>query len=239
MLFHTLERTVPDALEYRIGRSVAMFKCLDIFRKDSAGRLIWVEAASDVASARLRVRELAESSPGDYLIFSHKTEAFLRSGDMADVIEPRTEVRIRSYDLPERSNGFATVKVLLADDNEVVRKLISSVLKSRKDIHVCGDAVDGNEAVQKASELQPDLVILDLSMPHGGLAAAKQIVASLPKTRILLISAHDGNGLTKEARAAGVRGFVRKDQAVPMMLKAVEALLSGQTFFPRDANEGG
>jgi DNA-binding NarL/FixJ family response regulator len=106
-------------------------------------------------------------------------------------------------------------------------------LSSRKDIQVCGDAVDGKEAVEKAGELKPNLVILDLSMPLGGLEAAKQIVATLPQTRILLMSAHDGLALTKEARAAGVRGFVRKDEASATLLKAVEALLSGQTFFPR------
>jgi CheY-like chemotaxis protein len=207
-----------------------MFQHLEIFKKDSTGSLIWVEAANDVPSAQMRVCELTESSPGEYLIFSHKTEAFLRSDDIADVIGQRTEIQVRANDLTERNNGFATVKVLVADDNDVVRNLIRSVLSSRKDIQVCGDAVDGKEAVEKAGELKPNLVILDLSMPLGGLEAAKQIVATLPQTRILLMSAHDGLALTKEARAAGVRGFVRKDEP---SVKAVEALLSGQTFFPR------
>jgi CheY-like chemotaxis protein len=213
-----------------------MFKHLEIFKKDSTGSLIWVEAANDVPSAQVRVRELTESSPDEYLIFSHKTGAFIRSDDILELTEPaRTYVRSNNG-AEATGRDFATVKVLLADDNDVLRKVIRSVLSARKDIRVCGDAVDGMEAVQKASELKPDLVILDLSMPLGGLAAAKQIAATLPQTRILLLSAYDGDGFTKEARAAGVRGFVRKDEAVPMMLKAVEVILSGQTFFPRDSD---
>jgi CheY-like chemotaxis protein len=183
----------------------------------------------------MRMRELMESSPGEYLIYSHKTEAFIRSDDTLELTE-----QARTYIRPNNGadatgRGLATAKVLLADDNDVVRKLIRSLLSSRKDIQICGDAVDGKEAVQKASELKPDLVILDLSMPLGGLAAAKQIAATLPQTRILLLSAFDGDGLTKEARAAGVRGFVRKDEASATLLKAVETLLSGQTFFPRES----
>jgi DNA-binding NarL/FixJ family response regulator len=72
-------------------------------------------------------------------------------------------------------------------------------------------------------------------MPLGGLTAAKQIFTTLPQTRILLLSAHDGLAMAKEARAVGVRGFVRKDEAPATLVKAVEALLSGQTFFPRDS----
>ena len=98
-----------------------------------------------------------------------------------------------------------------------------------------GDAVDGKEAVERTAKLKPDVVILDLNMPQGGLAAAKQIVATVPDTRILLLSAHDGLALAREARAIGVRGFVRKDEASATLLKAMEALLSGQTFFPRES----
>jgi CheY-like chemotaxis protein len=212
-----------------------MFQHLEIFKKDSTGSLIWVEAANDVPSAQMRVRELMESSPGEYLIFSHKTAAFIRSDDTLELTEQaRTYVRPNNG-AEATDRDFATAKVLLADDNDVVRKLIREVLSSRTDIQVCGDAVDGKEAVQKASELKPDLVILDLSMPLGGLAVAKEIVATLPQSRILLLSAYDGLALTKEARAAGVRGFVRKDEASATLLKAVETLLSGQTFFPRES----
>jgi CheY-like chemotaxis protein len=210
-----------------------MFRTFDIFTRDAAGSLIWVEAAKDLPSAQLRLRELAQSSPRDYLIFNQKTEAFVRSDDIAGDIPP-ADTRLSRKDVAENvRDGLATAKVLLADDNEHIRRLIRSVLSSCKDIQVCGDAVDGTEAVAKAAKLKPDVVILDLSMPQGGLAAAKEIVAILPQTRILLLSAYDGDGLTKEAREIGVRGFVRKDEAHATLLKAVEALLSGQTFFPR------
>jgi two-component system response regulator NreC len=124
------------------------------------------------------------------------------------------------------------VKILLADDNEIMRKLIRSVLNTRTDIRVCGDASNGKEAVEKTGELKPDLVILDLSMPPGGRQIAKQIGDVLPEARILWLSAYDGAGLTKHAQLVGVRGFVRKDQANTSLLKAIDALLSGQTFFP-------
>jgi CheY-like chemotaxis protein len=213
-----------------------MFQAFDIFKRDSAGGLIWVEAAKDVPSAQSRLLELAASSPGAYLIFSHKTETFLRSDDIAaeNYQQAQTFPQSAFAEQLGRGRDFSTAQVLLADDNELIRKLIREALSDRKVIQVCGEAVDGKEAVEKAVELKPDVVILDLSMSLGGLAAAKQIVATLPQTRILLMPAHDGLALTKEAKAAGVRGFVRKDQASATLLKAVETLLSGQTFFPRE-----
>ena len=88
------------------------------------------------------------------------------------------------------------------------------------------------EAVEKARELKPDLVILDISMPLGGLKVAKEISELLPSVPILLLSVYEGRTLTPEAKSAGVMGFVRKDQAGTVLLQAVDAVLQGQTFFP-------
>jgi DNA-binding NarL/FixJ family response regulator len=124
------------------------------------------------------------------------------------------------------------LRVLIADDNETIRKGIRSILTSRSDLEVSGEAVNGKEAVDKSSELRPDLVILDLSMPAGGLKLVKQIRKLLPEVPILLLSMYEGRELTEAARSAGVRGFVRKDEAGALLLKAVETVLHGQTFFP-------
>lgn len=124
------------------------------------------------------------------------------------------------------------MRVLVADDHETIRKGIRSILTSRNDLEVCGEATNGQEAVDKARELRPDLVILDISMPLGGLRIAKEIIDILPSVAVLLLSVYDGRTLTPEAKSAGVRGFVRKDQAGTELLKAVDAILQGQTFFP-------
>jgi CheY-like chemotaxis protein len=192
-----------------------MFDALDIFNRGSDGSKLWVEAVQNIQTAKLRIGELNASSPGNYVIFSQKSQSF---------IEP---------DSIEELKEMATVRVLLADDNEHIKKLIRFILSSRSTIDICGDAADGKEAVERAAELKPDLVMLDLSMPSGGLEAARQIVAIRPKTRILLLSAHDGGReFAKEAKSAGVLGFVRKDQADVTLLKAVDCVLGGQTYFP-------
>jgi two-component system response regulator NreC len=98
---------------------------------------------------------------------------------------------------------------------------------------VCGEAANGTEAVEKARELSPDLVILDISMlPHGGLKPAKQIIELLPEVLILLLSVYEGRTFAAIAKSVGVRGFVRKDQIGSELLKAVDAVLRGQPVFP-------
>jgi DNA-binding NarL/FixJ family response regulator len=124
-----------------------------------------------------------------------------------------------------------SMRILIADDHEIIRAAVIRILQSRPDIE-CAEATNGKEAVEKAFEWKPDLVMLDLGMPSGGLEAARRIAAALPKTRILLLSADDAGGLTNTAKAAGVLGFVRKDQASTTLLKAVDCVLSGHSYFP-------
>lgn len=125
------------------------------------------------------------------------------------------------------------IRVLIADDHDVVRKGIVSVLSSGH-IEVCGEARNGSEAVGKALELLPDLVILDLTMPvMGGFEAAIEICRLLPHTPILFYSIYEGEALIKEAKRIGVRGFVSKNRTTDTLLKAVDVLvLEKGTFFP-------
>jgi DNA-binding NarL/FixJ family response regulator len=108
-------------------------------------------------------------------------------------------------------------------------------LESRKDIEICGEASNGQEAVQKALQLNPDLVILDVTMPVlDGFAAARQVKEVLPNVPILMLSMHDANDAVREAQLAGVQGFVTKSEAANVLLRAVDALFDGHTFFLYD-----
>jgi DNA-binding NarL/FixJ family response regulator len=127
------------------------------------------------------------------------------------------------------------VRILIADDHGIVRKGVCSILESRKNIEICGEASNGQEAVQKAFQLNPDLVILDVTMPVlDGFTAARQIQEILPNVPIVMLSMHDGNDVVREAQLAGVRGFVTKSEAANILLRAVDALLEGRTFFLHD-----
>jgi DNA-binding NarL/FixJ family response regulator len=124
------------------------------------------------------------------------------------------------------------LQILVADDNEAIRNAICSILRSRSNLEVCGEAANGDEAVEKSRRLKPDLVILDISMPQGGLNLAKQIRKLLPEVPILIVSVYEGLELMAQVEAAGVQGFLRKDQAGRLLLKAVDALVRGEAFFP-------
>jgi DNA-binding NarL/FixJ family response regulator len=117
------------------------------------------------------------------------------------------------------------MRVLIADDHHVIRQCISSILHSRKNIRVCGEAVDGKEAVAKARLLKPDLLILDISLPDlSGLEVATAIRAFLPKVPILLLSAYGGEQLSEEVKRRGFQGFISKNNAAKMLLVAVDAI---------------
>jgi DNA-binding NarL/FixJ family response regulator len=125
------------------------------------------------------------------------------------------------------------LRILIVDDHEAVRAGVRAILASRNDIEVCGEAANGQEAIEKALELRPDLIILDINMPIlGGISAAKAIKARLQQVLILLFSMHESNQLIREAKLLGVQGYVNKSQAGAMLLNAVDAVSSMQTFFP-------
>jgi two-component system, NarL family, response regulator NreC len=124
------------------------------------------------------------------------------------------------------------VRILIADDHEIVRKGVATVLSVRRDLEICGEAADGEEAVRKAEELRPDLVILDLTMPGlNGISAAEKIKKILPGVPILILSMHEGASLLETFRRMGVQGYVPKTQASEKLLDAVDALANGNTYF--------
>jgi len=125
------------------------------------------------------------------------------------------------------------MRCLLVDDHESVRIGVTAILSSRPSIEICGEAANGKEAIEKAKELKPDLIILDVTMPVlDGINSAKEIRTFLPDVPILFFSMHDGVYLVHEAKMAGVQGFVSKTEARTMLLDAVDALAKKQTYFP-------
>jgi DNA-binding NarL/FixJ family response regulator len=121
---------------------------------------------------------------------------------------------------------------LVADDHEVARKGIRSLLENHAGWEVCGEAKDGREAVALANKLEPDVLLLDIGMPNlNGLDAARQILASTPEACILILTVHDSEQLVREVLAAGARGFLLKSDAGRELVAAVEALQQRRTFF--------
>ena len=107
-----------------------------------------------------------------------------------------------------------------------------TVLSIRHDLEICGEASDGEEAVRKAEELHPDMVILDLTMPGlNGVGAAEKIRKILPDVPILILSMHESVSLLETFRRIGVQGYVPKTQASEKLLEAVDALAKGNTYF--------
>ena len=123
-------------------------------------------------------------------------------------------------------------RILIADDHEIMRRGVRSVLESHREVDVC-EAQNGLEAVQKTKEIKPDLVILDVSMPLlDGFSAARQIKEISPLTLILIFSLHRTEAFLEVAQKIGVSGYIAKDEDIQSLLKAVEAALHNETYFP-------
>jgi len=123
-------------------------------------------------------------------------------------------------------------RILLADDHEVVRRGLCSLLRAQPDWEVCGEAANGREAVEKAATLKPEVVILDIGMPNlNGLEATRQILRANPQTKILILTLHDSDQVVREVLDAGARGFLLKSDAARDLVAAVEALRRDKIYF--------
>lgn len=124
------------------------------------------------------------------------------------------------------------LRILIADDHELARRGIRSVLESHAGWEVCAEAKDGREAVELAANMKPDIVLLDIGMPNlNGLEAARQILTVSPNVAILILTMHDTDSVVREVLRAGARGFVLKSDAGRDLVSAVEALELRRTFF--------
>jgi DNA-binding NarL/FixJ family response regulator len=124
------------------------------------------------------------------------------------------------------------LRILVADDHEVVRRGLIALLQAQPDWEICGEAGDGREAVDRTQRLKPDVVILDIGMPSlNGLEATRQILKTNPQTRVLILTLHDSDQVVREVLNAGARGFLLKSDAARDLVAAVEALRRDKTYF--------
>jgi DNA-binding NarL/FixJ family response regulator len=123
------------------------------------------------------------------------------------------------------------VRILVVDDYEPFRRFLCSMLTRRADLQIIGEALDGLEAVQKAEELQPDLIVLDIGLPTlNGIEAARQIRKFAPESKIIFVSQESSPDVVQEALGLGTCGYVVKSQAQRELLAAVDAVLEGRRF---------
>ena len=124
------------------------------------------------------------------------------------------------------------LKLLLADDHEIVRQGLRAMLEAQRDCVVVGEAADGRQAVAMTKELNPDIVILDIGMPSlNGLEATRQILKMRPQTKVLILTMHESDSVIREVLDAGARGYILKTDAGRDLVSAVESLRRNKTFF--------
>lgn len=130
------------------------------------------------------------------------------------------------------------LRILLADDHEIVRRGLCALLQKHEGWEVVGEATDGREAVEKAKQLKPDVVILDVGMPNlNGLDATRQLLQYDPNFKVIVLTITDSDQVIREALDAGARGFVLKSDAARDLVSAVDALQHKRMFFTPRVND--
>jgi len=126
----------------------------------------------------------------------------------------------------------AVKRIVIADDHEIVRSGLRAIVETRSDWVVCGEAMNGEQAIALTLETRPDVVIADYSMPiMNGLEVSRRLRALHPPTEVLILTMHESEELLTEAVLAGVRGFLFKSDARYHLISAIEALLDGKPYF--------
>src|ERR1700726_3503878 len=124
------------------------------------------------------------------------------------------------------------LRLLVADDHEIVRKGLRSLLEAQPGWQVTAEASDGREAVEKAKEMKPDVCVLDIGMPSlNGLEAARQMLKNDARSKILILTMHESDPRIREVLDVGARGYVLKTDASRDLVTAVNAVRSNKTFF--------
>jgi DNA-binding NarL/FixJ family response regulator len=127
---------------------------------------------------------------------------------------------------------MSALRILIADDHEVVRAGVRSLLEGQPDCEICGEAVTGRQVVALAQQLKPDIAIMDITMPElNGLEATRQIRKVAPTVQVLILSVHESEELVREILDAGAHGYVLKSDAGRELAAAMHALRKHETFF--------
>jgi CheY-like chemotaxis protein len=154
-------------------------------------------------------------------VCSHEAKSLVDYTDSTvQVVQPN------AVDVVSEQNGWRK-RILIADDHDVLRRGIRTMIESDPGLEVCGEAVDGKDALEKTLAQGPDLVILDINMPvMNGLDVLRQIVRHRPKTKVLAFSVHDSKQIVEETLAAGAHGYLSKATAGQHLVHEVRALLN-------------
>ena len=124
------------------------------------------------------------------------------------------------------------MRILIADDHPFVRNGVRNILGAHAGYEVCGEAENGAVAVQKVQELNPDVLVLDITMPvMNGIDAARQILEQRPDLPIVILSMHESGTQLEAARKLGIKGYVSKSRAVQDLIRAIDAVSAGKTYF--------
>ncbi|MGA8101246.1 MAG: response regulator transcription factor [Candidatus Acidiferrales bacterium] len=127
------------------------------------------------------------------------------------------------------------VRILIADDHPIVRRMLRSTLQQHPRFEVCGEAFDGAKAIEAAQRLKPDVVVLNITMPVlNGLEAAREITAKVPESAIVILSTHTDERLIDEAKRIGARAYVAKTKLGEALVKAIESAIAGGDFVLMD-----
>ncbi|MDD2853593.1 MAG: response regulator transcription factor [Desulfuromonadaceae bacterium] len=130
------------------------------------------------------------------------------------------------------------IKILLVDDHKIMRDGLSSLFSDAEDIDVVAEASGGGEAVEKALEHSPDVVVMDLTLPDmGGIEATRRIMAKKPETKVLVLSMLMDRNCVLESLEAGARGYLAKDCAAEELVAAIRAVYAGKPYFCAGATE--
>ena len=145
-------------------------------------------------------------------------------------ISAHTIGRVSAYAEDEVNDRY--IRILIADDHEVVRQGLRALLEAERRYEVCGEAPNGREAVKEACRLRPDVVVLDFRMPGlNGLEVTRQIRKALPQTEVLLLTAYDSEQLARAVLGAGALGYVLKSDTERDLVMALESLHRRRPFF--------
>jgi DNA-binding NarL/FixJ family response regulator len=134
---------------------------------------------------------------------------------------------------------FMVPKIVIVDDHDVVRQGVRSIIaRARPDWDICGEGANGEQALRAVKGLNPDLVVLDVTMPvMNGLEAASKIVKASPGCRVLILTMHESDRLCADIRLVGAHGYVQKSHVGRDLVYAIECLLTGGTFFGPEAKD--
>jgi len=158
-----------------------------------------------------------------------------KSAGLAQAEESCTGVGMGRGEVLPNAHAMVTethLRILIVDDQSLVRKAVRQLLESHPGWRVCGEAADGQEAIDRTRELRPDVIIMDLSMPRmSGLEATREIHAAFPETQILILTLHHFPQLAKTVERAGAQGCVLKSDSNRHLVAAVASLSRSQPFF--------